>query len=277
MATITTTNRILGDTSAPFHRPFLQTWQADGINDYLFSNTVNMSNFFWPDKSFTLSFWLNWQTPGSLFPNRSTAFMVVKSPLPWVFSGVNANSVLRRFFVYYTETGIGVAVETGGLFFIAFSSVKFVPGSRYHVVITHPGSVNYTGTRIYVNRRNIEPLIFGDQTPDNSASFPNEIHFLGRDIGLDFSGARHADLMLSSVVATPTEVTSLFNLGTNDKANYPAYYPARIMNSRQLHLPLGDPSDFAVISSQLKALDISGNNRHMDLIGQATPTLQPFY
>jgi len=204
--------------------------------------------------------------------------MAVKSPLPWSFTSFTGNANYRRFFAYYNADGVGLATEAGGLFFIAFAFVKFVPGSRYHVVVTHPGSVNYAGTRIYVNRRNIPPNVSGPQSTDTSASFTNECYFLGRDYSdLDFSGAKHADLMISSVVATPTEVAGLFNLATNDKANYSAYYPARIMNARQLHLPLGDPSDFAVISSQLKTLDISGNNRHMDVIGQATPTLQPFY
>lgn len=279
----TQTVKILGDSTTFAHRNFNGIWQADGINDVAVTqNPVTDSLISQAPK--TVSFWVK------NIPNiggNQVVFSNTLSSIPGGALSVGTNAdVYSRFYIVVTPGNQIVLQEdwreTGGAVkikgYISQSPLKY---SWNHIVLKYES--NYGNIAIYINGRlSAGTTYFSNASATTLMTTNGTIHY--NYLFVNSSPAipgRYAggitDILISSVPASPQEARRLFNFGTNSIIGYPNY-PARIMSTRIAHYPLGLATDFQLISGNLHATDISGNNRHMQIFGQGTtPTLAPFY
>jgi hypothetical protein len=272
------TVKALGDSQGSAHRAFNGVWQADGINDYgEFPITPAQAYLFFPDKPFTISAWVRTR---SLFPHLMFADMGMGA------ANRNSNTIqIAGSFGDWVCQGLywGPSQTIDSI-----SRIAAIPAYNHtdrpaHVVFTCDGNNNFNGIEIYVNKLKQAKSITSSGVFNVAASLftslgtPSFVRAVDGGVWR-YPAADIADAMYcTGVVATSQEVAELFNYGTNNALNY-SNYPARLMNARFMHFPLGLATDFQTISGDLYATDISGNNRHMRIFGQGTtPTIGNFY
>jgi hypothetical protein len=273
---------ILGDDVNRQHRAFGQALRLQaGPGHYGLDTTHNLSDHMWIDQTFSLSFWVYLEAFGSVIPERGTGLMATRLATGNYFDANQTGS--GRMFTMFGPNFVALMYNVelpGSSVFngIYFQTPQIQLGRWIHVAICHDGQADFADSAGFVNSLQIAKNI--SYTPLPSINHTTRPTGLAADwtANNDRTSSRYADLIIANKYLSPAEVRVLFNNATNDPTKYASHYPPAVLAARELHLPLSTGQYGVTGGGQLQALDVSGNNRHLDILGQGTtPGLVNFY
>lgn len=268
--------QILGDRSRSQHRPLTQALLFDGINDYLMmEGTSGIAKDIYDNFNFTnkwaVSFWIN---PLTNVGGRYLMWQWVRTTR--TFAQGIWNTSPNFDIVYGGQSSVGGTTgfqrvpSTGGAQQNNFKSYTFNKRNTFiHHLVTYDNTLALADRlQIFINgNRN---FISASAVPNLTGTITslNYIFSIGADsyntAAFSFTPMRLTEYMLiRDYIPTSTEIRSIYNLGANG-------YSANILSNRFLHLKLSSSSEFDVNAGQLRALDSSGNNRHINVFGMGT-------
>lgn len=258
-------------------RDFEKALNFDGVNDWG-ESSVNLYNYVWLNKRFSISYWVNLKSSAAMVDyfmndNQPIRSQPHSGPVPYTrlqfYSGVSDQFVYIQFVQTSNTNFVQTNIQQARFFY----DINLTKNEFHHITINYDGTNWTSGQRplveIYVDRRLLTSLNNGLSTFQTTSTIPpiqayNNGYYVGRfynflnaggntDVYYNFDLADH---FIFNRWLTPTEVSTLYNIGSNTTGGL-SKYPSSVLSSRIRNYLFND-GFYSVTSPTTSFTNLSG-------------------